>query len=95
MNIALALQEHREMWFFDKKSVAIWPIYIVAESKSGDTVETEDGRRIRTAAKSHAVFNTWDFARIAQKIERKEFDVEYEELLARNKLRRTQIEPHS
>ena len=88
MQIELAQIEPREMWFFDKKLEAIWPVTVVAESKSGNTVETIYGERLRTSTKKHAIFFSWDYARIAQKMARNEIDAEYDELLAKNKLRR-------
>ena len=88
MRIELAQTERREMWFFDKKLEAFWPIVCVAESKSGNTIETDCGQRLRTSTKSHAIFFSWDFARIAQKMAKNELDAEYDEILARNKLRR-------
>lgn len=88
MKIELANEINREMWFFDKKQAAIWPVFAVRESKSGDTIKTSDGQTIRTCAKNHAVFYSYTMAKIAQKQERKEFDTEYDELLKQNKLRR-------
>lgn len=88
MRLELANKVDREMWFFDKKTAQIWPVSVIAESKSGDTVDTNYGQRLRTSAKHHAVFNNWDFARIAQKMEKNEVDAEYDEILARNNLKR-------
>lgn len=87
MRLELANKSVREMWYFDKKQCAIWPLMIAYESRSGDTVDTVYGERLRTCTKSHAIFNSWDFARIAQKVERNELDAEYDELLKKNKLR--------
>lgn len=91
MRLDLAQNVSREMWFFDKKTAQIWPIIAVAESKSGDTIDTDYGARLRTGTKTHAIFNSWDFARIAQKQEKNELDAEYDEILARNKLRRGKL----
>lgn len=88
MRLELAVKNRREMWFFDKKSNAIWPVVSVAESNSGDTIDTDYGARIRTCAKNHAIFNSYDFARIAQKLGKNELDAEYDELLQKNNLRR-------
>lgn len=88
MQIELAQIEPREMWFFDKKLEAIWPVVVVAESKSGNTVKTNHGEMLRTSTKKHAIFFSWDYARIAQKMAKNELDAEYDEILSRNKLRR-------
>ena len=91
MRIELANKVSREMYFFERKTAQIWPVAVVAESKSGDTVDTAYGERLRTNTKTHAVFHGWDYARIAQKLERNELDAEYDEILARNKLRRVRV----
>jgi hypothetical protein len=88
MKIELQEQSEREMWFYDRNKNEIWPIHIIAESRSGKTVDTNYGERLRTSTKKHAVFYSWDFARIAQKMELNELDSEYDEILARNNLRR-------
>lgn len=88
MRLELAIKSVREMWFFCRKSAEIWPVIAVAESQSGNTIDTMHGQRLRTNTKTHAVFNNYDFARIAQKDSKNEIDAEYDDLLARNKLRR-------
>jgi hypothetical protein len=88
MRIELTNKCSREMWYFDRELNSIWPVFVVAESKSGDTVDTNNGQRLRTSTKTHAIFYTWDYARIAQKLNGNELDSEYDELLRRNKLRR-------
>lgn len=88
MRIELANQANREMWFFDKKSAEIWPIFVTKESSSGNTVETEHGQILRTGTKRYAIFNSHEMAQIARKTQLQQFDAEYDELLKRNKLRR-------
>lgn len=88
MRIELSEIANREMWFFDKKTASIWPVYAIRESRSGNTIQTSDHQIIRTCAKNHAVFNSYDFARIAQKQAKNEFDAEYDEILKKHKLRR-------
>jgi len=78
MKIELKNECNREMWFYDRKTCSIWPVFAVRESRSGDTIQTGDGKIIRTCANNHAVFNNYDYARIAQKYDRKEFDYEFE-----------------
>lgn len=88
MKLELTEQAQREMWYYDRKLNEFWPITTIAESRSGKTVDTSYGQRIRTSTQTHAVFYSWDFARIAQKLAINELDDEYDEILARNKLRR-------
>jgi len=85
MKLKLAEIEPREMWFFDKKLEEIWPVIAVAESRSGSTIETNYGERLRTSTRKHAIFFDFDCARIAQKMAKNEIDSEYHELLARKK----------
>jgi len=77
MKIELKNECNREMWFYDRKTRQIWPVWADRESRSGDTIQTPDGSIIRTNAKHHAVFNNHDYARIAQKADRCEFDDEF------------------
>lgn len=92
MHIELANKIDREMWYFDKKSTSVWPVYAIAESITGDTIDTNCGQRLRTSTKSHAIFNYWYFARLAQKEARKEFDEEYYSILKDKGARRIRLE---
>lgn len=88
MKIELANKCNREMWYFNKRTLAIYPVIAIAESSSGETIDTDCGQRIRTCAKNHAVFYSYDFALLARKEEKKEFNDEYKEILKRLKLRK-------
>lgn len=90
MQIELATAIQRKMWFLDKTRAEITSIFVVRESKSGNTIETDYGAILRVNSKRHAIFYHQEMAQIARKLLLKEHDAEYEELLKRNKLRRVQ-----
>ena len=88
MRIELSEEVNREMYLFSLETNSITPVYILRESKSGETVEDYYGRRYRTNAKKHKVFNSYDFALLARKQNLKEIDEEYDAICKRLKLRR-------
>jgi hypothetical protein len=88
MRLKLANECNREMYYFKKSTLEIWPVFAVAESRSGDTIDTNYGERLRTSSKNHAIFNSYDFALLARKEAKNEFDDEHAEILKRLKLRK-------
>lgn len=85
----LANKINREMYIFDKKHKTVEPIFIARESVSGNTVQTEYGKLLRVNTRRHSIFYSEEMAHIARKTLLEQFDTEYEELLKKNKLRRT------
>lgn len=62
-------------------------LFVTHESKSSETLLLDDGRVIRTKTKNHIVFNDHNFALLALKQYKKEFDEEYKQILSRLNLR--------
>lgn len=56
MRNELANKVNREMFLLDRKSLTIAALNVVAESKSGETVETDFGVKFRTHTKAHSIF---------------------------------------
>ena len=88
MRIELSEEVEREMYFFNVRTSVITQIFITRESKSGETVEDYYGKRYRTNAKNHKIFNSYDFALLARKQNLKEIDEEFDDICKRLKLRR-------
>ena len=69
---------------------AITSIFVHKESVSGDTIETDLGRRYRTDSKSHKVFSNYKIALIGRmQLLGQTHDEEYEYLLNQVGLRKT------
>jgi len=56
MRTELAQKVKREMFLLDRKNLGIAVLNVVAESKSGNTIETASGIRYRTNTKAHSIF---------------------------------------
>ena len=64
--IHLANTVNEEKYFLNTKDGTISTIFVVSESVSGKTIETESGVRIRTDTKRHKVFNNYEIALIGR-----------------------------
>lgn len=62
-------------------------LFVTHESRSSETLLLDDGRVIRAKTKNHVVFNDYDFALLALKEYKKEFDEERKQILSRLSLR--------
>ncbi len=77
------------MYFVCLKTNSIFDIYCTHESKSGNTVLTDDGRILRTDTKHQKIFHNFDFARLAVKQNQGQTDdAEYAEIIKKLNLRK-------
>ena len=74
--IELSEEVNKEMFVVDFKTRNIYQIFVARESKSGDTIETDHGQRMKTATKNRAVFHTFEWAMLGLKVKHNEIDDE-------------------
>lgn len=77
---------NRTMYVANSENNDIFTLFATHESKSGKSILTDHGKVHRTYTKKIRIFNSYDFALLFIKKERKQYDEEYDELLKKLKL---------
>lgn len=83
----LSEEINKTMFLVNLKTNETHRIFCTHESKSANSVKTEDGRILRTHTKNQRIFYDRDYARICVKLNLGEDDQELKELLARKRHR--------
>lgn len=82
------IELNRAMFIADLRSFDIVEIFATHESNTSNSILTDYGKVMRVNTKNHKIFYEIDFAKLAIKQAKNEFDAEYDAICTRLKLRK-------